>query len=601
MRALLFVTFAAVGTWTASAWAQFGLYGSPEMVNLPQAELTMLPEPGSPATPASYSSPWRARPAPNQPVYSATPQPAVQRPAYTPVAQPVAQPSYPATSPSAYGAATAPQAAPQPAYVPPQAPPQTRAQTTYVPPQTTYVPPQRPQQTQPQATYIPPQRPYIPAQRRPVAQVPYGRSVQQAPPQPTYVRPNPAYGTPTRPKGAGAPAMPAVPEAPLHPQPRPTPNVIDQMLAEPGCQEGGVYGGGGVYGACGTDGSPMAEAIYGDGAAAGCCPWFASVAGLALSRNEPNRFYWSANAADASEQDGLVYQSWSGGVEVRFGRRFCCSAEGSCLAGTWALEGAYWTVINGFEGERVVRFPGGVVTPIMLNSVQFYNTVADQPMATDIIDGAVEHRIRRRDEIHSVEINLIREGMLCDPCNPLDVNWGIGVRYFRFDERVLFAALHGGSWGADPTEEAYINIRDENNLIGLQFTVDLNYYLHPNWRVFFTPRVGIYENHIEQNFQVYRGDGVVGRSTDPNVPGRFPIRSRGDAVSFLTQLDVGVNWRFARNWGAAIGYRAVVATGIGLADNQVPPWLVDLPEIAHIDYNGELILHGAFASVTYNF
>ena len=592
MRVLLFTTFLAVGTWTASASAQFGLYGSPEMINLPQADSTVLPEPGSPATPASYSSTWSARPTPNQPVDRATAQPAGQRPVYAPATRPVARPTYPTVAQPAYGPAMPFQAAPQATYIPPQAPPQT-----------TYIPPQAP----PQATYIPrqapPQAAYIPPQRQPVPQVPYGRAVRQAPPQAAYAQPYPVYGTPTPPR---APAMPAVPEAPLQPQPRPTANMVDQMLTDPGCQGGGVYGG------CGTDGSPMAEAACGDGAIDGDCPWYASVAGLALGRNEPNRFFWSANAANASEQCGLVYQSWSGGIEVRFGRRFCCCAPcdpcdpcGSSgrggWPGAWALEGAYWTVAGGFTGEKVCRFPGGVVTPIMLNSVQFYNTVADQPMATDIIDGAVEHRIRRRDEIHNVEINLLREGMLCDPCSPLDVNWGVGIRYFRFDERVLFAALHQGTWGADPTQEAYINIRDENNLIGFQFTVDLNYYLSPNWRVFFTPRVGIYENHIEQDFQVYRGDGVVGRSNDPNAPGSFPVRSRTDAISFLTQLDVGVNWRFARNWGASVGYRAVVATGIALSDNQVPPWLVDMPEIAQIDHNGDLILHGAFASLTYSF
>jgi hypothetical protein len=50
-----------------------------------------------------------------------------------------------------------------------------------------------------------------------------------------------------------------------------------------------------------------------------------------------------------------------------------------------------------------------------------------------------------------------------------------------------------------------------------------------------------------------------------------------------------------------VGYRVVAATGIGLADNQLPQYMVDIPEIANIDHNGQLILHGAFMGITYNF
>jgi hypothetical protein len=50
-----------------------------------------------------------------------------------------------------------------------------------------------------------------------------------------------------------------------------------------------------------------------------------------------------------------------------------------------------------------------------------------------------------------------------------------------------------------------------------------------------------------------------------------------------------------------LGYRVLAATGIGLADNQIPPYLNDIPTIQDIDRNGSLILHGAFAGLTYRF
>ena len=56
-------------------------------------------------------------------------------------------------------------------------------------------------------------------------------------------------------------------------------------------------------------------------------------------------------------------------------------------------------------------------------------------------------------------------------------------------------------------------------------------------------------------------------------------------------------WR----WSARVGYRVVVATGIGLTDNQIPFYVTDIPGIRDIDHNGELILHGAFFGLAYNF
>ena len=39
-------------------------------------------------------------------------------------------------------------------------------------------------------------------------------------------------------------------------------------------------------------------------------------------------------------------------------------------------------------------------------------------------------------------------------------------------------------------------------------------------------------------------------------------------------------------------------TGVGLADNQIPPYLNDIPAIQDIDRNGSLLVHGAFAGMT---
>ena len=81
----------------------------------------------------------------------------------------------------------------------------------------------------------------------------------------------------------------------------------------------------------------------------------------------------------------------------------------------------------------------------------------------------------------------------------------------------------------------------------------------------------------------------------------YPVVSHTDVFSVLTEVNVGLAWNVTQNWSAQVGYRLMVGTGIGLADHQIPTYIVDVPEIAAINRNGNLLLHGAFAGITYNY
>ena len=52
---------------------------------------------------------------------------------------------------------------------------------------------------------------------------------------------------------------------------------------------------------------------------------------------------------------------------------------------------------------------------------------------------------------------------------------------------------------------------------------------------------------------------------------------------------------------AGVGYRLIAISELGLADNQIPFYIVDIPEIRRVDSNGDLLLHGGFASLTIGF
>jgi len=313
--------------------------------------------------------------------------------------------------------------------------------------------------------------------------------------------------------------------------------------------------------------------------------WYATVRGLVMSRNDANHVWVSyENGVNENQlMNTEMSLDWKGGIEARLGRQFCC--------GQWALEATYWT-LDGFSGFSSVRPAAGVSSPLM-----FF----DVAEAEGFFDGAVEHRLWRDNEVHNVELNLIRNAIGYGGYDAFDARWLVGIRFFRFDEDLIFGSLGAGgvAFGDDPSMEGYFADGVENNLVGAQFGLDLG-YRRGNWRLFAAPKVGIYNNHIKHYFAGYSGDGQLFTVTAPDYP-PYPVVSSTDVVSFLTEIDVGLQWRFAPRWSAEIGYRVTVATAMALADHQIPPYVVDTPELADIDTNGHLLLHGGFAGLTFWF
>jgi len=324
-----------------------------------------------------------------------------------------------------------------------------------------------------------------------------------------------------------------------------------------------------------------------------CCegyfrPWYASVSALLLSRSQGRRFWTSYVDGDVTEQleNSDFDLAWKWGGEVRFGRRFC-----RCCV-PYAIEAAYWTTED-FSDHRYTTNPGGYVsTPLVVDPMTFGGAPAQ-----NWFDGAKEHRLWRRNEFHNIEINLIREQLAWACESPWDIGWSAGIRYFRFEEQLVFGSLRRGyNWG-ESGGEAYFSDDVNNNLIGFQVGFDAAYNVYNNVRLFVTPKFGLYNNYMEQTFRAYTNNGLVGAGPY----GSFPVESSRNAIAFLTQIDVGADWQFSRHWSSRAGYRVLAATGMALADEQFPQYMVDTPEIANIQHCSALVLHGAFIGVTYNF
>ncbi len=383
------------------------------------------------------------------------------------------------------------------------------------------------------------------------------------------------------------------------------PGLTGQMLTDPSCTSGNCWSG------------------YGNGAIPAPGPsceftprlyqpvWYASASGLIMTRNNANRV-WTTYHTDHNAEQLMHTQeampNWQGGYEVTLGRMFDCNR--------WGVEVSYWWLgeMNGFAEVANRDYNSEVggfsySTPLSFDGVVWANpAVAGTP--SDIFDFSRQHRIWRTNSFQNLEINLIRHQISPDCGNGVAIDWSLGARYFQFDEQLRVGALRQNvppeatnTWGGSNGEcEAYLDDSIKNSLIGFQFGLSAVYPIHSTLRLFVSPKFGIYNNHIQNRFAGYRGDGeVFGPSAASGETGSFPVSANTDALAFLTEVNVGLDWNFAPRWTAFLGYRAVWATGIGLADNQYLPYVVDIPGHRHIETNGELVLHGAFAGLTFCF
>lgn len=596
-KSLLAIAVMAWALFTATnAWGQYGLYGS---------------------TSASDASAYTTQSA-------SSPQPAVVYPAVG--QQPfetqagVTGPSLVAPSGQAAGAATSgPQYTPTPQYAQPQQTPQ------YV----QYAQPQAPQYLQPQAPQYPqatqygqtpattPQYPSYQASGVPVPNYPSYQASPQPSPQPVvsyrlqgvvqqpFAQPNASYaGTAPQQVSGYAPQQASMYNVPMSPR-FGTPqapqtissleNISPQPIADP--SHNGV-----VDNYCDTPCESACETPCTSCETVPCCepcctlPWYVSVSGLVLGRDQANRVWTSHQANEEANQimnTQDIEMPWAGGGEITLGRSFCC--------GTYGIEATYWQ-LGQVTGRASVTNPNGVSTPLDLRYLEV-GPVGDRVLVSTLFDGAEEHRLRRSNEAYNVELNALYYGRPGDGFYGSSVNWLVGARFLKFNDDLLFSSLASGSWGGSGgVNEGYLGDNLENYLVGVQVGFQARSASWHRLSTLLTTKFGVYNNHIKNDFMLYRGDGYNAQIQPASgLSGGYPIHSTANVFSTVAEVDLGVEWNFNSRLSAGVGYRVIAISGIGLADNQIPFYIVDVPEIERIDCNGDLLLHGAFASLTYGF
>lgn len=345
------------------------------------------------------------------------------------------------------------------------------------------------------------------------------------------------------------------------------------------------------------------------GPAVGCAPrrrWFASVSGLVMSRDRPNKLWTSWESSQSAYQPFLVMHAPAaetmGGGEVTIGRYLGCQSR---------LAASYW-ILDRSETQHT--FNAGRLGGDTISSTfdEFAPTITfnDGRTLDSYTDNSQSHRIRRVNEFHNVELNFLNGSLSClggcglgcgtdacgvgcgpDACGTCGGGFRsdflVGARFLRFDENLAFSALAGGAtWGQNGgDDEATIEQDVVNNLIGFQIGSDMSYFIGSNFSLFARPKVGVYANVIDTNPRIYKGTGEIG----------FDRNYTKNDVAAMGELDLGGRLCFGNRFAVFGGYRLLGIAGVALADENMPRFVAQQAQWGEIYSNGSLLLHGAFA------
>jgi hypothetical protein len=259
--------------------------------------------------------------------------------------------------------------------------------------------------------------------------------------------------------------------------------------------------------------------------------------------------------------------------------------------------------MDGSETTVNTASPFTLGTPLQTGYIN-YDIAGNVVPATTFFVGADTSTVTRRDEFYNFELNLLRERLAWTCDSPWEIGWSLGVRYFRFQDALTVGVTNPDVDGLG-AGDAFFKDTVTNNLVGAQIGFDLAYNINGNVRLFISPKFGVYDNIVNSDFlaQGRLGDGnyVDGTVTVGHGYPNFPVHGAGNGVAFLTQVDLGVDWQFTRNWGAKVGYRVVAVNGVGLGDDQYPQYMTDTLEMQNPQHSSSLVLHGAFFGINYNF
>jgi hypothetical protein len=345
-----------------------------------------------------------------------------------------------------------------------------------------------------------------------------------------------------------------------------------------------------------------------------------------------------------------VDHDYRSGVELRFGCTFasggydeCDQACGtpygygysgcdnSCDVQEFAWEFGYWFLDDDVNTAQVVdsiptdtdrmygmkNFAGLSYNGRDVNDWYDYQMPVTDPAAPGATDvRLLAQRVRSNFQAQNIELNLLRLPMCgssyggygfgygateCEPAcgSPFSIATLCGFRYLRIDDDFEYATMWATDAGGVLTPPAYTpwdgegelfyDVQVDNELVGFQLGANMNYCISCKWNVFWNSSFGMYNNDIEVYQRVY---GEFGPATWTQSGADAVVRADKDDVAFAGELMLGTSYNFTCNCRGVLAYRAIAVSGVGLSVDQMPEDFANEAEVALVDSNGSIIIHG---------
>ncbi|MCA9120870.1 MAG: BBP7 family outer membrane beta-barrel protein [Planctomycetaceae bacterium] len=328
--------------------------------------------------------------------------------------------------------------------------------------------------------------------------------------------------------------------------------------------------------------------------------WFGSFGAIVMTRDRGDHYtfsYGTGNEADQRTDTRNASMNWSVGYEIRFGRYFNCQRN--------AIEAVYWNLNPTSASTQTVsaNVLGNLNAILNWDSLTYGGNTADIYVNVAPGDDGIHH-LTRAYSFQNLELNLWQFCGSCSAdkcgCSRLRHNWFMGVRYFRFDEGLLFASDANDTQITHENDEIFYNIDIENHLFGFQVGNEAQYCVSNRLSADFGIKLGIFSNQINHISEIGGNLGIATINNGPFLGEEYYVSSSKNDVAFLGEMNLGVRYCFNCNWTGTVGYRALAITGVALASDQIYPDLRGINDVANIDSSRGLILHGGYAGLEYN-
>jgi hypothetical protein len=283
------------------------------------------------------------------------------------------------------------------------------------------------------------------------------------------------------------------------------------------------------------------------------------------------------------------------GFEVRLSR---VASNGTGLD---ALEAIYWSVFP--ETDADAYDPDGI--PFSGSDLLSTFDVAlldyDGSSLVNFTDAALRHRLQQSSETHNVEVNSTT--MFVDPSGRSSsrLGWMLGFRYFRFTDDFSLDSDVVDTRFSGAVEEVSYNVGVENNLFGVQIGGTYEHFFTPGFVVYFVAKGGVFGNHIKHDSFIggAAGPAVVNDPTSPSDGQAFDVASDRTNAAFLGEMDFGLRWQLWKRLAFRGGYRVLSASRVALSTDQFPTFFSDLSDVAAINADGSLLMHGGYAGAQF--